>query len=113
MINEESTVCVLGLGYIGLPTAALMASRGWNVFGVDIDPRVVQKVGLGKVHIIEPDLDGLVQKVVSTGKLRAGLEPIEADVFIITRRFTASLPNFVPEISSFSNRHVRLAQRPP
>ena len=84
MINEESTVCVLGLGYIGLPTAALMASRGWNVFGVDIDPRVVQKVGLGKVHIIEPDLDGLVQKVVSTGKLRAGLQPIEADVFVVT-----------------------------
>jgi UDP-N-acetyl-D-mannosaminuronic acid dehydrogenase len=84
MINEASRVCVVGLGYIGLPTAALMASRGWNVFGVDTNPRVVEKVGLGKVHIVEPDLDGLVQKVVSTGKLRAGIEPVAADVFVIT-----------------------------
>lgn len=84
MINEEATVCVMGLGYIGLPTAALMASRGWQVFGVDINPRIVEKVALGKVHIVEPDLDGLVQKVVSTGRLRTSSSPVSADVFVIT-----------------------------
>src|SRR6185312_4535630 len=84
MINDASTVCVVGLGYIGLPTAALMASRGWNVVGVDINPRVVEKVGMGKVHIVEPDLDGLVQKVVSIGRLRTSVEPVAADVFVIT-----------------------------
>jgi UDP-N-acetyl-D-mannosaminuronic acid dehydrogenase len=84
MINDASTVCVVGLGYIGLPTAALMASRGWNVIGVDTNPQVVEKVGLGKVHIVEPDLDGLVQKVVSIGRLRTGIAPVAADVFVIT-----------------------------
>jgi UDP-N-acetyl-D-mannosaminuronic acid dehydrogenase len=84
MFNNESTVCVVGLGYIGLPTAALMASRGWKVFGFDTNPRIVEKVALGKVHIAEPDLDGLVQKVVSAGKLRTSNEPVSADVFVIT-----------------------------
>jgi UDP-N-acetyl-D-mannosaminuronic acid dehydrogenase len=84
MVNDESTVCVIGLGYIGLPTAALMASRGWRVFGVDTNPRIVEKVALGKVHIVEPDLDGLVQKVVSIGRLRTGIDPVFADVFVIT-----------------------------
>jgi UDP-N-acetyl-D-mannosaminuronic acid dehydrogenase len=84
MINDEATVCVMGLGYIGLPTAALMASRGWKVCGVDINPRIVEKVAAGKVHIAEPDLDGLVQKVVSIGRLRTSSEPVSADVFVIT-----------------------------
>lgn len=84
MFNGESTVCVVGLGYIGLPTAALMASRGWRVIGVDTNVRIVEKVASGKVHIIEPDLDGLVQKVVSSGRLRTSSEPVSADVFIIT-----------------------------
>ncbi len=84
MINDESTVCVMGLGYIGLPTAALMASRGWKVFGVDTNPQIVENVALGKVHIAEPDLDGLVQKVVSVGRLRTSIDPVSADVFVIT-----------------------------
>jgi UDP-N-acetyl-D-mannosaminuronic acid dehydrogenase len=74
----------MGLGYIGLPTAALMASRGWKVVGIDTNPAIVEKVALGKVHIAEPDLDGLVQKVVSVGRLRTSIEPVAADVFIIT-----------------------------
>jgi len=84
MFNDEPTACVVGLGYIGLPTAALMASRGWRVFGVDTNPRIVEKVALGKVHIVEPNLDDLVQKVVSLGRLRATDEPVFADVFVIT-----------------------------
>jgi UDP-N-acetyl-D-mannosaminuronic acid dehydrogenase len=82
--NDDSTVCVVGLGYIGLPTAALMASRGWQVVGVDINPRIVEQVSLGKIHIVEPNLDRLVQKVVSLGRLRASHEPVSANVFVIT-----------------------------
>jgi UDP-N-acetyl-D-mannosaminuronic acid dehydrogenase len=84
MFNDESTVCVVGLGYIGLPTAALMASRGWKVVGVDTNAQIVEKVALGKVHIVEPDLDGLVQKVVSVSRLRTSNVPVFADVFVIT-----------------------------
>jgi UDP-N-acetyl-D-mannosaminuronic acid dehydrogenase len=84
IFNGESTVCVVGLGYIGLPTAALMASRGWRVIGVDTNERIVEKVASGKVHIVEPDLDALVKKVVSTGRLRTSTEPVSADVFVIT-----------------------------
>jgi UDP-N-acetyl-D-mannosaminuronic acid dehydrogenase len=82
--NDGSTVCVVGLGYIGLPTAALMATRGWKVVGVDINPRITEQVSLGKAHIVEPDLDRLVQKVVSLGRLRTSNEPVSADVFVIT-----------------------------
>jgi UDP-N-acetyl-D-mannosaminuronic acid dehydrogenase len=84
MFNDESTVCVVGLGYICLPTAALMASRGWKVVGVDTNAQIVEKVALGKVHIVEPDLDGLVQKVVSVSRLRTSNVPVFADVFVIT-----------------------------
>jgi UDP-N-acetyl-D-mannosaminuronic acid dehydrogenase len=84
MFNNDSTACVVGLGYIGLPTAALMASRGWKVFGVDTNAQIVNQVALGKPHIAEPDLDGLVQSVVSTGKLRTSSVPASADVFVIT-----------------------------
>ena len=82
--DDDSTVCVVGLGYIGLPTAALMASRGWKVVGVDINPRIIEQVSLGKVHIVEPNLDRLVQNVVSIGRLRTSKEPVSADVFVIT-----------------------------
>jgi len=78
------SVCVLGLGYIGLPTAALLASRGLRVFGVDIDQRVVSTVSNGGIHIMEADLEGLVQKVISNGALSAHLAPVPADVFMIT-----------------------------
>lgn len=83
MHPDFSTVCVVGLGYIGLPTAALIASRGLKVTGVDIDPAIVATVGEGRVHIAEADLDGLVQKCVRSGRLIAQREPVKADVFII------------------------------
>ena len=76
-------ICVVGLGYIGLPTAALLASRGVRVHGVDVAPHVVETISRGQVHIVEPDLDGLVQKVVSSGNLDAGSKMVRADVFII------------------------------
>jgi len=84
LASEPSTACILGLGYIGLPTAALMASRGWKVFGVDVNADVVKTVASGRAHIAEPDLDGLVQKMVLEGRLIPKTEPLPADVFIIT-----------------------------
>ncbi|KQW22247.1 UDP-N-acetyl-D-mannosaminuronic acid dehydrogenase [Afipia sp. Root123D2] len=80
---DVQKVSVIGLGYIGLPTAAVIASRGIKVLGIDTNPDIVKTVGSGSIHIAEPDLDGLVQKVVSNGSLVVGTEPEPADVFII------------------------------
>lgn len=80
---EFQKVVVIGLGYIGLPTAALIASRGMQVVGVDTNPDIVKTVASGAIHIAEPDLDGLVQKVVSNGSLIVTMEPEKADVFMI------------------------------
>src|SRR5690606_7341064 len=77
------TVSVVGLGYIGLPTAAMFASRGVKVVGVDVSPRVVETVNRGEIHIVEPELDGIVHHAVHHGKLRATLTPEPADAFII------------------------------
>lgn len=81
--NPFNTVSVVGLGYIGLPTAAMLASRGVNVIGVDVNEHVVSTISQGRVHIVEPDLEGLVQKAVSSGKLTARVQPAPADAFII------------------------------
>lgn len=80
---KDLTVVMVGLGYIGLPTAALIASRGIRVLGVDINPSVVETINQGKIHIIEPDLDGLVRNDVERGLLKASTQPIEADVYLI------------------------------
>src|SRR4030081_2253044 len=80
---EFQNVVVVGLGDIGLPTAAVIASRGMRVLGVDVNERVVKTVAAGAIHIAEPDLEGLVQKVVSSGSLKVATVPEEADVFII------------------------------
>ncbi len=79
-----TSVCVIGLGYIGLPTAALMASKGLRVLGVDTDAGVVSTVNGGRVHIVEPDLAGLVREVVARGALSAHAAPSAAEVFMIT-----------------------------
>lgn len=73
----------LGLGYIGLPTAAVAASVGIQTVGVDVNPDVVNTINQGKIHIIEPDLDKLVRAVVEKGNLKASLKPEEADAFFI------------------------------
>lgn len=82
-VEKEQKVAVIGLGYIGLPTAALIARSGARVLGIDVSPHVVETVNSGKVHIEEVDLDGLVQGVVSRGLLRASLSVEAADVFVI------------------------------
>jgi UDP-N-acetyl-D-mannosaminuronic acid dehydrogenase len=76
-------VCVVGLGYIGLPTSAMLANHGYLVHGVDIREDVVEKINRGEVHIREPDLDAFVQSAVHSGRLKASLQPAEADVFMI------------------------------
>lgn len=76
-------VSVIGLGYIGLPTAAVIASRGVEVLGIDVSEKAVETINQGKVHIVEPDLDMVVQASVTMGKLRASLSPEPADAFMI------------------------------
>src|SRR5690349_293939 len=76
-------VVIMGLGYIGLPTAALMAGKGIPVHGVDINSNIVETINQGKIHIIEPDLEGLVHYCVKQGLLVASSKPVPADVFII------------------------------
>lgn len=83
-MNETfATVGMIGLGYIGLPTAALLASRGLQVIGVDVDQDAVDTINRGQVHIVEPDLDIVVRSVVTTGNLRATVEPEPADAFLV------------------------------
>ena len=77
------TVCVVGLGYIGLPTAATLASRGVAVVGVDVNPQVVAAVNAGHTYFSEPDLDMLLRAATTLGKLRATAEPEPADAFLI------------------------------
>jgi UDP-N-acetyl-D-mannosaminuronic acid dehydrogenase len=76
-------VSVVGLGYIGLPTAAVIARAGMHVRGVDVSQAVVDPINRGEIHIEEVDLDGLVQGVVQRGLLQAGTEVEPADVFVI------------------------------
>jgi UDP-N-acetyl-D-mannosaminuronic acid dehydrogenase len=89
---------MIGLGYIGLPTAALMASKGLQVVGVDVNPDTVKILNEGKVHIVEPDLDELVYNVVQDGSLRATTTPEEAEVFIIAVP-TPFTDGFKPDLS--------------
>jgi UDP-N-acetyl-D-mannosaminuronic acid dehydrogenase len=91
-------VCVVGLGYIGLPTASLLAREGFKVHGVDVNPQIVQKINHGEIHIYEPDLNVLVKSAVSQGALIASLEPAPADVFIIAVP-TPIKEAYVPDIS--------------
>jgi UDP-N-acetyl-D-mannosaminuronic acid dehydrogenase len=83
MGSNKPSVVMVGLGYIGLPTAALIASKEIRVTGVDIHQHVVDTINKGEIHIVEPDLDGLVHKVVKDGYLTASTSPVEADVYLI------------------------------
>lgn len=80
---DTTNVCVVGLGYIGLPTAAVLASRGFQVDGMEVNPKVVEIINSGRPHIVEPDLDMVVRAAVQTGRLRARTEPVEASVFMV------------------------------
>lgn len=83
MNSQFKHICVIGLGYIGLPTAATFAAHGVKVTGVDVNQHAVDMINQGKVHIVEPDLDALVKVVVTKGMLAAQTVPAEADVYIV------------------------------
>ena len=95
-MNPE--VVTIGLGYIGLPTSALIASHGTNVLGVDINQKVVDIVNKGEIHIEEPDLDQIVSKAVSNGFFKASIKPISANVYLIVVP-TPFKGNHEPDIS--------------
>jgi UDP-N-acetyl-D-mannosaminuronic acid dehydrogenase len=79
----KKNICVLGLGYIGLPTAALLASEGFLVNGVDTNEEIISKINEGKAHIYEPGLNELVRLTVKSNMFKAALIPSSSDIFII------------------------------
>lgn len=91
-------VCVLGLGYVGLPTACLLADHGFQVYGVDINPQIVEMLISGKTHIVEPGLENLFEKVLNNGRLNVSTQPQLADVYIIAVP-TPFKEDHVPDIS--------------
>lgn len=98
LVDKKPDVCVLGLGYIGLPTAAVIARSGCRVVGVDVNQNVVDTINRGEIHIEEVDLDGLVQGVVARKMLRASNSVEASDVFVIAVP-TPFDENHAPDIS--------------
>ena len=99
MVNGDmNKIICIGLGYIGFPTAALLARKGVAVVGVDINERVVKSVNRGETHIVEPGLLEVVEQVVRSGHLRATMRPEEGDVYLIVVP-TPFSGNHEPDIS--------------
>jgi len=82
-MSQNPSVVMIGLGYIGLPTAALIAQNKTHVHGVDINPNVVDTINQGKIHIVEPELDVAVANAVKQGYLKAATTPVEANTYLI------------------------------
>ena len=79
----KKKVCVLGLGHIGLPTACILASSGYEVLGVDINPRVIEQIQSASSYYSEPGLQDLIQTAIHKGFLKVSTLPVQADIFII------------------------------
>ncbi|WP_424686282.1 MAG: UDP-N-acetyl-D-mannosamine dehydrogenase [Halarcobacter ebronensis] len=107
-MNQNKKICVIGLGYIGLPTAALLANRGYSVHGVDVVQSTVDTINQGKIHIVEPELDIFVRSAVNSGKLKASLLPAIADVFIIAVP-TPFHEGYVPNVDYIVNATKAIA----
>ncbi len=90
--------CVIGLGYIGLPTAAIAAQHGIQVYGVDVNPKIVDIINKGEIHIVEQGLEAVVKESVEKGFFKASLTPTEADVYLIVVP-TPFKGNHEPDIS--------------
>lgn len=101
MIMSFESISIIGLGYIGLPTAAMLASRMGNVIGVDVNPHVVRSVNAGELHVVEPGLDALLEAAVAAKSLRAVECPEPADAFII------AVPTPITEDHKPDMSHVR------
>ncbi|AXT51979.1 UDP-N-acetyl-D-mannosamine dehydrogenase [Aquimarina sp. BL5] len=82
-MNNKPSVVMVGLGYIGLPTAALIAQNRTYVHGVDVNEKVVDTINAGKIHIVEPELDEAVSEAVKNGYLRANTKPVQGDTYLI------------------------------
>jgi UDP-N-acetyl-D-mannosaminuronic acid dehydrogenase len=82
-MENKKKICIMGMGYIGLPTAALLANRGYQVHGVDINQHVIDTINRGEIHIVEPDLAEFVKTTVSNNTLTVNIEPEESDIFMI------------------------------
>ena len=95
---SKPEVVTIGLGYIGLPTSALIAQHKTNVLGVDINQHVVDTINEGKIHIVEPDLDQVVSEAVHQGYLKAATKAVEANVYLIVVP-TPFKGNHEPDIS--------------
>lgn len=108
MDNTFPTISMIGLGYIGLPTAALIASRGTNVIGIDVNQDAVDTINSGAVHIVEPDLDIIVRSVVTTGNLRATTTCEPADAFLVAVP-TPFQSDKTPDLSYIQSAAVALA----
>ncbi len=95
---DYQTVAVIGLGYIGLPTSAILATHGIQVLGVDVNANVVETINQGRIHIVEPELEAVVSGVVASGRLRAVSQAEPADAFIIAVP-TPFKDDHVPDVS--------------
>ncbi len=95
---NQPKVVTIGLGYIGLPTSALIAANGIAVHGVDISQHVVDTINAGKIHIVEPDLEQAVASAVKAGFLKADTKPVEADTYLVVVP-TPFKGNFEPDTS--------------
>jgi UDP-N-acetyl-D-mannosaminuronic acid dehydrogenase len=82
-MKNKKKICIMGMGYIGLPTAALLANRGYQVHGVDINKHAIDTINRGEIHIVEPELDTFIRSAVQSDSLVANIEPSEADIFMI------------------------------
>ena len=98
-------ICVLGLGYIGLPTAATFATHGLEVVGVDVNPRVVETLRSGQIHIQESGLQAVVELAIGSGKLTVSLQPEAADAFLIA----VPTPFMVDQYGEYQGRKYRQA----
>ena len=98
----------MGLGYIGLPTASFLGSKGYTVIGVDVNQKIIDTINDGKIHIVEPDLDLLVRSAVNAGNLQARADPVESDVFIIAVP-TPFKDDFVPDLSFVEDAAIAIA----
>jgi len=79
----KKSICILGMGYIGLPTACMLANSGYNVLGVDVNEEITSKLSAGMLHIEEPELESIFLKAFNDKKLKISPEICKSDVYII------------------------------
>ena len=82
-MGNKRKICIMGMGYIGLPTAALLANRGYQVHGVDVNQHTIDIINRGEIHIVEPELDAFVRSAVQSGSLMVDSDPVESEIFMI------------------------------